>query len=88
MALKVNALRNIILNLNRNPDTIIQEKENLNTLFANLLQNVNYKTWKRVSVHQGNREILKMKVFEESVSRDGYKEKFKTEVEELAQLLE
>lgn len=81
MALKVNALRKFGINLNKNPERIVDEAENLESLLTELPDTILYKTWKRSPIDPSG-EKMKMKVVEESLCKDEFVVVFKKEVQE------
>jgi hypothetical protein len=82
MALKVNALRKLGINLNKNPERITDDVDALESLLTELPDMVLYKTWKRAPIDPSG-EKMKMKVVEESLPKDEFVTNFKKEVDEL-----
>ena len=87
MALKVNALRKHGIDLNKNPEQIVNDACRLDALLADLLDTVLYKTWRRAPVDSSG-ESLKMKVIEESLPKAEFVTVFQKEVQEFCDHVE
>ena len=81
MALKISALRKSGCQLNQNPDKIEEQIENIDEILAAAPEPVIFKTWKRVTIKEGDKEFQKMRIVDETVSKEQFITAFKKEVE-------
>lgn len=73
MALKINAARKEgITSLNRNPDLLLEKMETLEEALDDLPPSLEYKTWKRVAVKEGDKEVHKMRVVDIQATKEEF----------------
>lgn len=73
MALKINAARKEgMTSLNRNPDLLLDKMETLEEALDDLPPSLEYKTWKRVAIKEGDKDVHKMRVVDIRATKEEF----------------